>query len=219
MSKQTLFAALIAIGLVCISTPTLPAFAQGPVAYQAYLDNQWHTIGPGSTQWYAFDRADDHTAVTVTLVNGVALGLVFKVYAPDKNDQAIGRGTSSNVICNSQGDKCASPDLTWTGGASSAGRYNVQVTSNGTNATSFLLTLTGGSATPIPSYGYYYPPYGVPYSPPYAPPYGQPYYGVPYTPYIPPYYGPGYVAPYRPYCPPGYFPGYPPGYAPPWYCR
>ncbi len=229
MSKQTFFKALVALALVLVVTPALPTYAQGPTVYQGDLDNQVHTIGPGATQWYAFNRADDRSTVTVTLFNGVALGLAFNVYAPDKNDQPIGRGTSSNVICNANGDKCPSPDLTWNGGASSPGRYNVQVINNGTNTTSFLLTLTAGNPPPVPSYGYYYLPYavpyyGVPYPAPYMPPSGQPYYGMPYVapylpPYFPPYYGPGYVPPYGPPCPQGYAPGYGPGYYVPWYCR
>ncbi len=229
MPKQTLFKALVAIALVFVITPALPANAQGPIGSQGYVDNQVHTIGPGATQSYAFNRADDHMTVTLTLVNGVALGLAFNVYAPDKSDQPIGRGTSSNVNCNSNGGKCPSPDLTWNGGASSPGTYNVQVINNGTNTTSFLLTLTAGSPAPVPSYAYYYPPYavpyyGVPYTAPYVLPGGQPYYGMPYTapyspPYFPPYYGPGYVLPYSAPCPPGNIPGYWPGYYVPWYCR
>ncbi len=220
MSKRTLVAALIVASLAFVSAATPAAFAQGPVAYGAgYIDNQWHTIGPNATQWYFFNRPNDQTAVTLSLVNGVTLGLAFNVFAPGKTDQPIGRGTSSNVDCN--GSKCPSSDLTWTGGANSPGQYSVQVINNGSNVVSYLLTLTGGSPTPVPGNPYF--PYGVPYVPPYVAPYPV----VPYVPpnvapyvppyVLPPYYGPGNVSPYRQFCPPAYF-NMPNNYVP-WYCR
>jgi hypothetical protein len=218
VSQRALVIALIVAGVAFIAGAAPSANAQGPGAFGApYVDNQWHTIAPNATQWYVFNRPDDRTSVTLTLVNGVALGLAFNVFAPGKTDQPIGRGTASQVSCN--GAKCASADLTWTGGASSPGLYSVQVINTRPIATTYLLTLTGLSIVPAPSYPYSYSPHGVPYPPPYGQPY---YYTPPYqppygSPYAPPYYGPGYIPPYRPACPPGYY--YWPRNRIPWYCR
>ncbi len=221
MSKKTFFAALVAALLVLIASETPNVVAQGPLAHGAtYLDNQWHSIGPGATLWYAFDYAGDRTVVTLTLVNGVQLGMSFNLYAPDKpSDQPIGRGTSSLVNCNN-GNKCPSPDLTWTGGTSSPGTYYIQVINNTSVAKSFLLTSTNGSVTLYPSAQtpaiIYSPPYVAPYTPSYVQPYAPQYvppaippsYGQPYTQpyiqpsYVQPYYTPGYVSPTRRYPPP-----------------
>jgi hypothetical protein len=211
MFKRMLLMVLFVFALEFVAGPMPVALADGPVANAAYLNNQMRTIGPGS-QWFYFDRGSDPVAATVTLVNGVSLGLAFNVYAPNKNDAPIGRGTVSNVVCNSNGDKCPSVDLTWTGGANSPGRYSVEVVNNSQSSITYLLTLGGGSATPAPSYvypPYYVPPYyvapSVPsyvppyYMPPIVAPYVPPYYVSPYVPYyVPPYYVPGYVQPYRP---------------------
>lgn len=213
MSKKTFFTALVVALLVLIASETTNVAAQGPLAHGAtYLDNQWHTIGPGATLWYAFDYAGDRTVVTLTLVNGVQLGMSFNLYAPDKpSDQPIGRGTSSLVICN-DGNKCPSPDLTWTGGTSSPGTYYIKVINNTSVAKGFLLTSTNGGVTLYPSVSVpaiiYSPPYGQPYVlpsyvPPNVPQYVQPYtqpYGQP--PYVQPYYAPGYVSPTSRYPPP-----------------
>jgi hypothetical protein len=227
MSKQTLVIALLAAALLFLAGATPSVSAQGPTMV---LDNQVHTIYPGTTQWYSFNRADDRTNVLLTLVNGVNLGLAFSVFAPDKNDLPIGRGSIANVPCHNNADKCPSSDLTWSGGASSPGTWVVQVISNNPVVTTFLLTLAGGGATPTPGPIYYYPPYGAPYAPPYVPPY----YGAPYSPqYVPPvaqpyspqyvapvappYYSPGYVPSNIPYCPGGYNPW--PNGNNQWYCR
>ena len=217
MSRKTFFTALVAALLVLIASKTPNVAAQGPLAHGAtYLDNQWHTIGPGATLWYAFDYAGDRTTVWITLVNGVQLGMSFNLYAPDKpSDEPVGRGTSSLVNCN-DGDRCPSPDLTWTGGTSSPGTYYVQVINNTLATKSFLLTITNGGVTlypsapaPVPA-TVYVPPYTAPYTPLYVQPYVAPSYVPPYgQPYIPPSYlppnGPRYVQPYVPsYYGPGY---------------
>lgn len=212
MSKKTFFTALVAALLVLIASETPNVAAQGPLAHGAmYLDNQWHTIAAGATLWYAFDYAGDRTTVTLTLVNGVQLGMSFNLYAPDKpSDQPIGRGTSSLVICN-DGNKCPSPDLTWTGGTSSPGTYYIQVINNTSVAKSFLLTSTNGGVTLYPSVSVPATIYSPPYVAPYTPPYGQPYVPPSYVPpAIPPSYGQSYTQPYGqpPYVQPYYAPGY-----------
>ena len=213
MSKKTLFTALVLALLIFIASETPNVAAQAPLAHGAtYLDNQWHTIGASATLWYAFGYAGDRTTVTLTLVNGVQLGMSFKLYAPDKpSDQPIGQGTSSLVNCNN-GNRCPSPDLTWTGGTSSPGTYYVQVINNTSVAKSFLLTVSNGGVTLYPSAtaavtGYSYPyvaPSTTQYAQPYTPPsYVAPYvtqYAQPYTPaytqpYVQPYYAPGYASP------------------------
>jgi hypothetical protein len=237
MSKKTFFTALAAALLILIAGEIPNVAAQGPLAHGAtHLDNQWHSIGPGATLWYAFDYAGDRTVVTLTLVNGVQLGMAFNLYAPDKpSDQPIGRGTSSLVACN-DGNKCPSPDLTWTGGTSSPGTYYVQVINNTSTAKSFLLTITSGGVTLYPSAPtpaiIYTPPYIAPYSPPYVyptvpqyvPPAIPPSYVQPYTqPYVQPYYAPRYVSPKlrypQPRCCYPYAPSYyyTPGYVYPYY--
>jgi hypothetical protein len=213
MSKKTFVAALVAGLLVLVIGEIPKVAAQTPLAHGAtYLDNQWHSIGPGATLWYAFGYAGDRTTVTITLVNGVQLGMTFKLYAPDKpSDRPIGQGTSGLVNCN-DGNRCPAPDLTWTGGASSGGTYYVQVINNTLVAKSFLLTITNGGVTlypnaPAASTGYSYPyvaPYTQPYvAPSYAPTYPQSYvqpYAPAYVqPYTQPYYAPGYVPPAAPY--------------------
>ncbi len=205
MSKKTLFTALALALLVLIAGEIPNAAAQVPLAHGAtYLDNQWHTIGPSATLWYAFGYAGDRTTVTLTLVNGVQLGLSFNLYAPDKpSDQPIGRGTSSLINCNN-GNRCQSPDLTWTGGTSSPGTYYVQVINHTAVAKSFLLTVSSGGVTLYPSApttvtGYAYP-YVAPTVQQYAQPYVAPQYVQPYAPtyaqpYVQPYYAPGYAIP------------------------
>ncbi|MEW5719367.1 MAG: hypothetical protein AB1817_12110, partial [Chloroflexota bacterium] len=158
---------------------------------------------PSATLWYAFGYAGDRTTVTITLVNGVQLGMTFKLYAPDKpSDQPIGQGTSSLVNCNN-GNRCPSPDLTWTGGTSSPGTYYVQVINHTAVAKSFLLTVSSGGVTLYPSApttvtGYTYP-YVAPYTAQSAQPYVPPSYVAPYTTqYAQPYVAPQYVQPYAP---------------------
>jgi len=141
----------------------------------------------------------------LTLVNGVQLGMRFSVYAPDKpSDQPIGRGTSSQVVCN--GDKCPSPDLVWKGGTSSPGTYYIQVINKTSVAKSFLLTSTYGNGTAMTTAPN--PVYVTPYV--YVQPYTPPVVVQPYTPpvYVQPYVAPTYPQPYNPS-------GYPYTYAPP----
>jgi hypothetical protein len=202
MSKKTLFTAFVAALLVLIASKTPNVAAQGPLAHGAtYINNQWHTIGPGATLWYAFDYAGDRTVVTITLANGVQLGMTFNLYAPDKpSDQPVGRGTSSLVNCNN-GDRCPSTDLTWTGGTSSPGTYYVQVINNTSAAKGFLLTISNGGVTLYPSAPAPIPAtiYSPPYVAPYTSPYVQPIY-VPAPSYVPsnvPQYVQPYAAPYR----------------------
>jgi hypothetical protein len=209
MSKKTLVTAFVAAWLVLIASEAPQVAAQRPLAHGAvYLDNQWHTIGPGATLWYAFGYAGDRTTVTITLVNGVQLGMSFNLYAPDKpSDQPIGRGTSGQVNCN-DGNRCPSPDLTWTGGTSSGGTHYVKVINNTSVGKSFLLTITTGGVTLYPNAPAVATGYSYPYVAPYAPSYGYPYvapssvpsYTPRYTqPYAQPYYAPGYVPPVTPY--------------------
>ncbi|MBI5653577.1 MAG: hypothetical protein HZC40_24480 [Chloroflexi bacterium] len=199
MSKKTFLTACVIGLLVLIASETPSVGAQGPLAHGAtYLDNQWHWIGPDATVWYAFDYAGDRTVVMLTLTNGVQLGMLFSVYAPDKpSDQPIGRGTSSQVACN-DGGRCQSPDLVWKGGTSSPGTYYVQVINKTSVAKSFLLWITNGSVTLYPSTSA--PAQTTIYTPP-----------VYVQPYTPPVYTPQYYPPYPQqsyYCPPGYYPGY-----------
>ncbi|MBI5300966.1 MAG: hypothetical protein HY868_02425 [Chloroflexi bacterium] len=239
MSKKTFFAAFVAALLVLIASETPNVAAQVPLAHGAtYLDNQWHTTSPDATLWYAFVSAGDRNTVTLRLMNGVQLGMLFNVYAPDKpSDQPIGRGTSSLVPCNN-GDKCPSPDLTWTGGAISAGTYYVEVINKTSVAKSFLLTSSNlGVTTPAQTTVVYVSPYIAPYTSPYVQPYAPPSYvqpnvpqytqpyGVPYygQPYAQPYYMPGSVSPAPRYpksscCYPYYSPYYhTPQYGYPYY--
>jgi len=229
MSRKTFFTALVAALLVLIASKTPNVAAQGPLPHRAtYLDNQWHTIGPGASLWYAFDYAGDRTTVWITLVDGVQLGMSFNLCAPDKpSDEPVGRGTSSLVNCN-DGDRCPSPDLTWTGGTSSPGTYYVQVINNTLATKSFLLTITNGGVTvypsapaPVPATGYSFP-YVAPYTAPYGQPYGAPFYVPPnipryVQPYVPSYYAPGYVSQDPRYRQPPYsLPYDQPNYCAPW---
>ncbi len=223
MSKKTFLIALMLGLLAVIASGTAPVAAQGPLAHGAtYLDNQWHWIAPGATQWYAFEYSGDRTNVLLTLTNGVQLNMSFSVYAPDKpSDQPIGRGTSSLVVC-SDGNKCQSPDLVWKGGSSSAGTYYIQVVNHANVAQTYLLTTSNGSAMAYPTSPYPASPGSViivspqivttPYTPSYVQPYTQP--------YVQPYYPPGYTTPAYPTYPyyynnPGYY--YPPHYGYPYY--
>ncbi len=211
MWKRVLVTALIAAGIALIGSTASSAHAQGPI------DNQVHTIAGGGNQWYAFTLSSDPSPVTLTLANGVTLSLAFNVFAPNNSDQPVGRGTPSNAVC-SNGDRCHSSDLTWTGGANAPGTYQVQVINNSPNTASYLLTLTSSGSASTPPYTYYYPPYVAPYGQPYVPPYNVAPYIPPYVaPYVPPYYTPGYVAPYLPKCTPGFYLS-PYVYIPP-YCR
>ncbi len=161
MSKTIRFSILRAAAFaLLLGFSTLSALAAGPnnttPASAAMLDNQAHAIQGGSSLWYRFDYAGDHSQVTITLVNGANGQVAFSVFTPQQiNDwwdtKPIGRGTVYTLNCNTgqpaPEGKCTSNDLSWGGEFPFAGTYYVQVVNNGSFAAQPLLQISGSGVT------------------------------------------------------------------------
>lgn len=127
-----------------------------------YIDNQMHSIAANSDTWFRFDygfTGPPRTIATLRMVNGVANGPNFQVWAPEImsewwQEKPTGEGMVLNVDCNTGvpigSGGCQSPDLMWIGAFGSEGTYYVRVINNNPAPMNFLLTVQGTSVSPAP---------------------------------------------------------------------
>jgi hypothetical protein len=125
-------ALFVSIGDLVTAATDTNTFPGGSI----YIDGQPHGIGAKAELWYRFDYAGDNSAVTVTMLNGAARDMGFKVYTPAQvgawwETDPIGQGTPN-------GD-----DLTWVGNFNAAGTYYVYVGNDKPYGDKFQLTIAG----------------------------------------------------------------------------
>ncbi len=123
------------------------------------VGNTAQVIQPGSVQWFRFDYTTQsdtlpRPTVEVDLLNGVANGLQFEVYAPEQiqniwyNNPPIGRGTQEVVVdcfnpSTPDSSQCTTNNLTWLGGLGVDGTVYVRVINNTGNAVAPQLIISG----------------------------------------------------------------------------
>ncbi len=126
------------------------------------VGNAPQTIQPDSVQWFKFDYTTQtdtlpRPTVTVELLNGVANGLQFEVYAPEQiqnvwyDNPPTGRGTQEVVVdCTNppaNSTQCTTNNLLWIGGLGEDGTVYVRVINNtGSPQTPQLIVAGGGLA-------------------------------------------------------------------------
>lgn len=140
---------------------TLPTSTAGPtnidLQHAALITNQPITLPGNSVLWYSFHypggNPGHRPVVMVTLMNGNAAHLAFKVWTPEQaadmtNQVAIGQGTPPKVNCRIS--SCPSPDLVYQGAFLTPGTYYVQVSNANPNSVTGTLTVLVNGVAPSP---------------------------------------------------------------------
>ncbi len=120
-------------------------------------------IQPGTAQWYKFDyttQADSlpRPQVTIELLNGVANGLDFEVYAPEQiqniwydhpptghASQQVLPPDCGNTSPDISGPPCTTNNRIWIGGLGVDGTVYIRVINNTNNAVAPQLIVAGGN--------------------------------------------------------------------------
>jgi hypothetical protein len=121
--KTLRFTAFLVLGIVllmALGSSTAMATTEAGPADSAFVGGQMNVILPGSSAWYRFDYAGDHSQVKVTLQLGAIENLAFEVYTPEEatswwSSSPIGAGS---VI----GD-----DLVWSSNSHVSGMHYIKV--------------------------------------------------------------------------------------------
>lgn len=151
------------------ATPTGPSQAPPAGAAGTNTDNPLaaQTVGSAvqsvpanSAQWYSFNydtggNAAPMPTVTIRMLNGVANGLNFEVWSPERlqgnwwENTPVGRGTQEVLpdctvtAPDGSTSRCMTNDLVWVGGFGAPGTYLIRIVNNTGSSVSPQLVISG----------------------------------------------------------------------------
>jgi hypothetical protein len=160
MLRKVRLATFLLVGLVLLFSTGALASAAGPtnidLQHALPITNQQITLPTYSALWFSFyypgGTPGNRPPVTVTLLNGNAYHLSFKVWTPEqaremRNEVPIGQGTPPRLNCRIS--TCPSPDLAYQGAFFTPGTYYVEVFNYTPVAVTATLLMQGSGVTAV----------------------------------------------------------------------